>query len=153
MFTVKEAAEIMGISPHALRFYDNEGLLPTLSRQNKRRLFTYEDLEWVHNIQCWRATGMPLSEIRRYIELAREGDSTIDERYDMILKQRDRAVEEVKAAKQRVKILQRKVMWYQDLKRGADPSKWRPNMQAIVQKALSQKKKDEGKKEEKKRAG
>ncbi len=57
MFTVKEVSEIMGISPHSLRFYDKEGLLPTLSRtESKRRMFSYEDLEWVYNIQCWRAT-------------------------------------------------------------------------------------------------
>lgn len=147
MFTVKEAAEIMDISPHTLRFYDNEGLLPTLSRQNKRRMFSYEDLEWVHNIQCWRATGMPLSEIRHYIELAREGDETIEERYQIILRQRDRALEEVKAAKQRAKMLEYKVNWYEELRRGADPKKWRPNIQAIVQKALAKKKK--GKVEEK----
>lgn len=135
MFTVKEAAEIMGISPHSLRFYDNEGLLPTLSKRNKRRLFSYEDLEWVYNIMCWRDTGMSLADIRRYIELAREGDDTVDERYEMILRQRDRAIEEVKAARQRVKMLQRKVLWYQALKRGEDPNKWRPDIDALVKKA------------------
>lgn len=144
MFTVKEAAEIMGISPHALRFYDNEGLLPTLSRRNKRRLFSHEDLEWVYNIQCWRETGMSLADIRRYIELYREGDATIEERYQIILRQRDRAVEEIKAAKQRAKILQRKVLWYQDLMHGANPNKWRPNIHAMIKKAVARKKKDAG---------
>lgn len=140
MFTVKEAAEIMGISPHALRFYDNEGLIPTLSRRNKRRLFSYEDLEWVYNIQCWRETGMSLADIRRYIELARQGEETMEERYEIIMRQRDRATEDVKAARQRLKILQRKVMWYQDLMNGADPSKWRPNIRQVVRKALDKKK-------------
>lgn len=140
MFTVKEAAEIMGISPHALRFYDNEGLLPTLSRRNQRRLFSYEDLEWVYNIMCWRDTGMSLADIRRYIELAREGEGTIDERFEMILRQRDKAIEDVKAAKQRVKVLHRKVMWYQSLKNGEKPEKWRPNIREIVKKAQAKKK-------------
>lgn len=147
MFTVKEASEIMGISPHSLRFYDKEGLLPTLSRtESRRRLFSLEDLEWVYNIQCWRATGMPLAEIRRYIELAREGAGTVEERYRIILKQYDRAIEEAKAAKERVRMLQYKVNWYEALRRGADPNKWRPNMHAIVQKAQEKKKKETGKK-------
>lgn len=142
MFTVKEVSEIMGVSAHSLRFYDKEGLLPTLSRSdNGRRMFTYEDLEWVYNIQCWRATGMPLAEIRRYIELAREGRGTIEERYRIILEQRERAVQEVKAAKERVKMLEYKVNWYEALRKGANPDKWRPNMRAIVQKALAKKKK------------
>lgn len=142
MFTVKEASEIMGISPHSLRFYDKEGLLPTLSRtDSRRRLFSYEDLEWVYNIQCWRATGMPLAEIRRYIELARQGEGTLEERYRIILKQRDRAIEEAKAARERVKMLEYKVNWYEALRKGANPDKWRPNIPAIVEKALAKKKK------------
>jgi DNA-binding transcriptional MerR regulator len=43
MFTVKEVSEILSVSPHALRFYDNEGLLPGLSRRNTHRFFSYED--------------------------------------------------------------------------------------------------------------
>ncbi len=144
MFTVKEASEIMNISPHTLRFYDKEGLLPTLSRtESKRRLFSYEDLEWVYNIQCWRATGMPLSEIRHYIDLLREGKHTIEERYQIILKQRERAVEEAKLAAERVTMLDYKVKWYQALRRGANPDKWRPNIAAIVEKAMAKKKKKE----------
>lgn len=142
MFSVKEASEIMGISPHSLRFYDKEGLLPTLSRtESGRRLFSLEDLEWVYNIQCWRATGMPLAEIRRYIELLRQGKGTLEERYQIILKQRERAIEEARAAKERVKMLDYKVNWYEALMRGEDPNKWRPNMRAIVEKALAKKKK------------
>lgn len=141
MFSVKEASEIMGISPHSLRFYDKEGLLPTLSRsESRRRLFSYEDLEWVYNIQCWRATGMPLAEIKRYIELLREGPGTIEERYQIILRQKAKAIEEAKAAKERVKMLEHKVNWYQALLRGEDPNRWRPNMRAIVDRALAKKK-------------
>lgn len=143
MFTVKEVSELMGISAHSLRFYDKEGLLPTLSRtESKRRVFSYEDLEWVYNIQCWRATGMPLAEIKRYIELLREGEQTIEERFQIILKQQEKAVEEVKAAQERVKILEYKVNWYKALMSGADSSKWRPNMRAIVEKKLAKKKKE-----------
>lgn len=143
MFTVKEVSEIMGISAHSLRFYDKEGLLPTLSRtESKRRVFSYEDLEWVYNIQCWRATGMPLAEIKRYIELVREGEQTIEERFQIILKQQEKAVEEVKAAQERVKILEHKVNWYKALMGGADSGKWRPNMRVIVEKKLAKKKKE-----------
>ena len=135
MFTVKEVSEILDISPHTLRFYDNEGLLPGLTKRNKRRLFSYDDLEWVYNIQCWRETGMSLADIRRYIEAAMEGESTLEERYNLILNQRDKVVEDIKTMKARLKLLERKTHWYQDLMRGADPNKWRPNMRALVKKA------------------
>lgn len=93
-----------------------------------------------YNIQCRRATGMPLAKIRRYIELLRE---TIPQRYQIILKQREKAFEEAKAAKKRGKILEYKVNWYQALMRGEDSSKWRPNMHVIVDKAQAKKKEAE----------
>ncbi len=142
MFTVKQVSEVLGISPHALRFYDNEGLLPLLERtESRRRMFSLEDIEWVYTIQCWRATGMSVAEIKRYIELARIGDDTFDERHAMIRRQRDRAVEEVNAAKQRVKILESKVKWYEEMKKGANPNKWKPDIRKMVDEALSGKKK------------
>lgn len=139
MFTVKEVSEILNVSPHALRFYDNEGLLPGLSRRNTHRLFSYEDLEWVRSVQCWRESGMSVADIRRYLELYSEGDGTLGERRQMILEQRDRAIAEVKAAKERVKMLDRKVQWHDALVAGEDPNKFRPNMYAIVEKAMKRK--------------
>ena len=79
------------------------------------RLFSDGDLLWVQLVQCLRLTGMPLDDIRHYIDLCIEGDSTIAERHAIIVKQKEKAELEAAAAQERVKLLEQKVAFYQDL--------------------------------------
>lgn len=116
MYTVKQVAEIMGISVHTLRFYDKEGLFPWLSRDgNNVRLFTDRDLERVYLVQCMRETGMPLAEIKEYIHLCSLGDPTIVKRYEMIQSQVQRAEQELVAMAKRIRTLKNKVEYYNGL--------------------------------------
>jgi len=116
MYTVKQVSEMMNISPHTVRYYDKEALFPYLERgENQARLFSDEDLLWVQLVQCLRSTGMPLDDIRHYIDLCIEGDSTIAERHAIIVKQKEKAELEAVAAQERVKLLEQKVTFYQDL--------------------------------------
>ena len=115
MYTVKKVAEIMNISVHTLRFYDNEGLFPYVSRnKNNIRLFSEHDLEWVTLVQCLRDTDMPLADIKRYVELCMQGD-TLEERYHIILKQKEKAEQEVSNMQKRVEILNTKSELYKGL--------------------------------------
>ncbi len=103
----------MGISAHTLRFYDKEGLFAHLSRnENNVRLFSERDLERVYLVQCLRETGMPLAEVREYIQLGLQGESTIPKRYEMIRNQAKRAEEQLAEMVKRVQTLQRKVDHY-----------------------------------------
>ena len=116
MYTVKQVSEMMNISPHTVRYYDKEALFPYLERgENQARMFSDEDLLWVQLVQCLRATGMPLDDIRHYIDLCKEGDSTIAERHAIMVKQKEKAKLEAAAAQERVNLLGKKVKFYQDL--------------------------------------
>lgn len=89
VYTVGEMAELLGVRASTLRYYDKEGLLPFVERSSGGiRMFRESDIEWLRVIGCMKKAGMPLKEIRRYIELALEGDDTIDERLDMFRRQR-----------------------------------------------------------------
>ena len=116
MYTVKQVSEMMNISPHTIRYYDKEALFPYLERgENQARMFSDEDLLWVQLVQCLRSTGMPLNGIRHYIDLCKEGDSTIAERHAIMVKQKEKAKLEAAAAQERVNLLGEKVKFYQDL--------------------------------------
>lgn len=52
-------------------------------------MFRESDIEWLRVIGCMKKAGMPLKEIRRYIDLVLKGDDTIDERLDMFRRQRE----------------------------------------------------------------
>jgi len=114
LYTIKQVAEIMDISAHTLRFYDNEGLFPYVSRNdNNIRVFSEHDLEWVRIVQCLRDTDMPLADIRHYIDLCKQGRDTVEERYHIILEQKQRAEQELVSMHKRLEILDKKTMYYQ----------------------------------------
>ncbi|MCM3782021.1 MerR family transcriptional regulator [Neobacillus mesonae] len=86
MLTIKEVTEITEIAAHTLRYYEKEGLLPHVKRnENGKRMYDEEDLSWIHFVTALRATGMPIAQIQKYVYLYKEGDSTISERKLMML--------------------------------------------------------------------
>ena len=69
IYTVGEAAAKIGVNPSTLRYYDKEGLLPFVERSGGGiRMFKETDLEWLSTIECLKKTGMPIKEIKQFID-------------------------------------------------------------------------------------
>lgn len=56
-YTISQAAQMTGISPSAIRYYDKEGLLPQVERKNGIRLFSDMDIRWLHLLTCLKKYG------------------------------------------------------------------------------------------------
>lgn len=92
-FTISEAAERVNLTAHTIRYYDKEGLLPFVERtESGIRYFTDHDLEGLEIINCLKTTGMPIKEIKTFMDWCVQGDTTLKERYEMFL-ERKAAVE------------------------------------------------------------
>ncbi len=64
-YTIKEAAQIMGIPATTLRYYDRQGLLPFVERkQSGYRVFSDNDIMLLRVIDCLKRSGMELKDIR-----------------------------------------------------------------------------------------
>ena len=88
-YTVKTVAEKTHLSIYTLRFYDKQGLLPFVSRnQSGYREFTDADLQLLHTITCLKNTGMKIATIRSYITAVMAGPSTIDQRKKLLTEHR-----------------------------------------------------------------
>lgn len=135
MYTIKEVSEMMGISIFTLRYYDNEGLFPMLSRQNKRRFFSENDIQLLSILQCLREIGMSIAEMRHYASLVNGGDPTGELRLKIIEEQQVKAREELKRMKERIKTIDKKQKYYQAFVRGDDPRKHLPKMCTLVKDA------------------
>ncbi len=95
-YTAGEAAKILGVAPSTLRYYDKEGLLPFVEKTKSGiRMFKEEDFSALRLIQCLKKTGLPLKEIKHFIELPNDGEETIQTRL-AILKQQKAILEEKK---------------------------------------------------------
>jgi DNA-binding transcriptional MerR regulator len=76
--SIGEVAHRTGLSIHTLRYYDELGLLPQVTRaENGHRVFDEQVVGWIHILKCLRATQMPLAEMQRFTSLAHQDGDTI----------------------------------------------------------------------------
>lgn len=87
-YSIKEIADMMKVTTSTIRYWDNEGLLPNIKRVNGIRAFEDKDFKWLRVLNCMKNINMPIKKIKEYLELAQKGDSTLQERYEMILEQK-----------------------------------------------------------------
>jgi len=114
VYTIRDAASRIGVAPSTLRYYDKEGLLPFVDRSRSGiRMFKESDLEWLQLIKCLKATGMSIREIKKFIDMYAEGDTTLEPRRDMFY-QRKQAVEEQMAALQKTLDFVTYKCWFYD---------------------------------------
>ena len=100
-YSIAEVAARLNVTAYTLRFYDKEGLLPFVERgKGGVRKFKEEDFGWLNTIECLKATGMPIKDIRQFIDWCMEGDASLQRRLDMF-HERKRVVEEQMAALQK----------------------------------------------------
>lgn len=67
-YTVKELADLAGVSPRTLRHYDQIGLLVPRRSANGYRLYGPDDVHRLQHILMLRACGVPLSIIAEALE-------------------------------------------------------------------------------------
>lgn len=117
IYTVGEMAKRIGVAPSTLRYYDKQGLLPFAKRaQSGARIFEESDYEWLMVIECLKKTGMRLKDIRKFMLMAAQGDSTIDERLNLILQQRQAVEKQISELYETLDTLDFKKWYYETAK-------------------------------------
>jgi DNA-binding transcriptional MerR regulator len=125
--TIGQVAEQTGLSVHALRYYEREGLLaePVRRGRNGHRLYGQDDLEWLKLCTRFRAAGMPLSTIRRYADLVRQGPGNEADRLALLRRHQDDVAAQIRALTESLDAITYKVKVYQDhLNRGSADRLW-----------------------------
>lgn len=113
-YSISEAAQLLNLTPYALRYYDKEGLLPFLERSpSGTRFFKEADIASLKIIECLKATGMPIKEIKTFIDWCSDGDSTLRQRRDMF--EERKAVVEAHMAElvETMKVIRHKCDYYE----------------------------------------
>lgn len=117
IYTVGEMAKRMGMPPSTLRYYDKEGLLPFVERSKGGiRMFKDADFEWLQIIECLKKTGMPLVDIKHFVEMAMQGDETINERLELIIRQKEAVLHQIDELNKTLKTLEFKQWYYETAK-------------------------------------
>ncbi len=113
MYTIGQVAELYNFPISTLRYYDKEGLFPNLKRQSGIRQFDDKDLESLRIIECLKASGLGISDIKRYFELCQLGNSTYAERRQLFEKRKKAVEAEIERLNKTLDLLKYKC-WYYD---------------------------------------
>lgn len=128
--SIGEVAERSGLSVHALRFYEREGLFanPVRRLSNGRRIYHEEDLEWLAICTKLRSSGMSLATIRQYIELVRQGPGNEHERLDLLRRHETHVEAQIRELRETLDVMRDKVRIYEyHVARGDADQLWNPS--------------------------
>ncbi len=122
--TVQQSAEKTGLSVHTIRYYERIGLLPSVGRaDNGHRRYSTDDIGWIEFVKCLRSTGMPISEMQRYVELQKNGDSTLRDRLNLLEKHRVRIEDNIGLLRGFLERIEGKISYYRGAMEGGNGRK------------------------------
>lgn len=93
MYTIGQVSEMFHLPISTLRYYDKEGLFPSLKRTSGIRKFSEVEIEALRVIECLKKTGMEIKDIKQFMDWCAEGPSTYVNRKELF-ENRKKALEE-----------------------------------------------------------
>ncbi|WP_152658456.1 MerR family transcriptional regulator [Oceanobacillus sp. CFH 90083] len=112
-YSIGEVAKKLNFKIHTLRYYDREGLIPSVERTaNGTRVFKESDIELLKFIQCLKNSGMAIKDIKNFIEWSSEGDSTLQQRYDLFQKQKIAVEKQIEELQEALNVIEHKSNYY-----------------------------------------
>ncbi len=95
-YTIGQMAKQTGLSIHTLRYYEKEGILLPIERdEHGNRVFQEKDVVWLEAVSCLRSSGMPIKDIKLYIALHQKGPEMILEKRQVFVDLRKKLVKQI----------------------------------------------------------
>jgi len=109
-------SRLSGLSTHALRFYEAEGILKPIGRNaSGHRQYRAEDVLWLEFVLRLKQTGMPLAEIKQYAALRAQGETTLQARLAMLQCHRENLATRIEALSNCAGVLDEKISTYREM--------------------------------------
>ncbi|WP_145047393.1 MerR family transcriptional regulator [Paenibacillus xylanexedens] len=113
-YSIGEVAKKLDLTVYTLRYYDREGLMPFVERTSSgTRLFKESDIDFLKIIQCLKATGMPIKDIKDFIAWCSEGDSTLKQRHEMFMERRASVEAQIAELQKTMEVIDHKCAYYE----------------------------------------
>ncbi|MBU7595194.1 MerR family transcriptional regulator [Metabacillus halosaccharovorans] len=112
-YSISEVAKELDLTVYTLRYYDKEGLMPFVERTSSgTRIFKESDISALKVIECLKSTGMPIKEIKHFIDWCSDGDSTLQQRYDMFIERKATVEAQMEELKKTMELIEHKCSYY-----------------------------------------
>ena len=122
MYTMMQVCKEANMTYQALKFYCNEGLIPNVKRdKNNRRIFDEKDVKWIKDLVCLKKCGMSIQEMKEYLTLCLQGETTIPQRKIMLKNKQEALQASIQMLKASVDYIEWKQNFYDEVLSGKCP--------------------------------
>ena len=128
---IAEVSDQYGISADTLRYYERIGLLPRVHRNASGvRDYSDEDCARISFVKCMRGANVSIEALIEYMQLFDQGDATYEARRQILIEQREIALEKLERVQEGINRLDYKIAHYDELIAGRGTcAETRPNQE------------------------
>ena len=112
MYTIGQVSEMFNLPISTLRYYDKEGFFPNLERKGNIRYFSENDLEALRIIECLKASGLEIKDIKQFIDWVSEGSASYGKRKELFESRKAAVEAEIKQMEKTLALLKFKCWYY-----------------------------------------
>jgi DNA-binding transcriptional MerR regulator len=117
--TISEVSKKYNLTADTIRYYEKEGLIPTVPRdKNGIRDFDENSCGWIEFIKCMRSAGLEIETLKKYVTLFRQGTKTVKERKILLIEQREKLLKKQEDIKATLDRLNYKIEKYEEIEKG-----------------------------------
>lgn len=114
--TIAEVAKKYNLTTDTIRYYERIGLIPTIPRtETGIRDFDEESCKWIEFIKCMRSAGMEIEILLEYVNLFKQGKTTVKLRKKLLEEQRKKLIEKQKNINATIERLDDKLGLYDEI--------------------------------------
>ena len=122
MYTMMQVCRETNMTYETLKYYCNEGLVPNVKRDsNNRRVFDQRDVKWIQDLVCLKKCGMSIQEMKEYLALCLQGESTIMKRKEILSRKQEMLRESIRELENSIDYIDWKQNFYDEVLSGKRP--------------------------------
>lgn len=122
MYTMMQVCRELNMTYQTLKYYCNEGLIPNVKRdENNRRVFDERDVKWIKDLTCLKKCGMSILEMKEYLDLCLQGESTIMQRKEMLSQKQESLQVSIRQLEDSIAYINWKQNFYDEVLSGKRP--------------------------------
>ena len=94
-YSIGQVAEMFDLPISTLRYYDKEGLFPSLERKSGIRKFSEVEIDALRVIECLKGSGLEIKDIKQFMDWCTQGPETYVQRKELFERRLDALEEEM----------------------------------------------------------
>lgn len=123
MYSIGQVSNQFDIPVSTLRYYDKEGLFPSIQRVSGIRKFDENQLEALRVIECLKKSGLEIKEIKQFMQWCSQGSKTYPQRKELFVTQRHNVEQEIKKLNKVLAMIEFKCWYYEQAQQDGNEEK------------------------------